>query len=125
MDEPLSEEGGYHLFYPVWLVVHRIGTVKSLMRGRSKIGEVFMPIFTDPEGAEEFRQSIPPQSRDKWSVVRIPDPVGLLGILAILESEGFSHVTIDPRKVSQRAASYAITHIKANIIQSINNFGNR
>lgn len=66
-------------------------------------GEVGLPLFTDNDLANRFREVIPPPN--PYMLATLPGPQDLLRVMEIVERKGFTHVVFD-HTASHRAAGF-------------------
>ena len=104
----LFDAGGFLVCFPLYLLEHRSGVYKFLISPPPD-GDIATPIFTDEDAARTFLEKGP--TAEEYSLKCIAEPLALLGLLTVLETKGFTHVTFDP--VGSKATSLTIPALRA------------
>lgn len=88
----LVDDDSFAVSFPLWFLVHPKLKSKGFITVMSESSEKGSPFFTDMDLAKRF-QSESPELAHYVGANAHPDQ--LLGVLDMLEAEGYTHITID------------------------------
>lgn len=101
---------GYLVCFPVYIIANE--GFANLVYGTSNTGKISLSIFTDEDAATTFNER---EMGDQLIVQRF-DILRLLGLLAIIEAMGMSHVTIDPYRSEGECRNSSIELLRTKLI---------
>jgi hypothetical protein len=110
MDEPFNPDE-FLISFPLWLPINPKPGVKAMVLVQGPDGEKAIPLFTDEDLVRRFLQSVPRIGH--YALGMVEHPAALVELLEVLESEGFTDVTID--QAGSTAAFFPIAQLRSKL----------
>ena len=81
------------------MLLHPTALSQGMIKLNGERGEIGFPLFTDQDLAERFQASVPPLAHLTLGIAK--DREAFLMVLDVLETQGFTHVSLDPTNARQ------------------------
>jgi hypothetical protein len=92
MADEIDTSDDFLVTFPLWVLVHPVARWKGMITVKGVSGEKAVPLFTDDDLAERFKEPHPELGHYLIAPVMAAQ---LPQLLDAIEAEGFTHVTVD------------------------------